>query len=159
MLNNLEKLIKQNIPFHSPQIKAEVGLLYVSYLITSMKQEVFKKYDLTLQQFNILRILRGQYPQPANISLLRDRMIDKKSDASRLVDRLYKSGLVSKQVNDIDKRNADVLITEKALQLLSLIDEDDHNMPTYFDVLSEHELSAFNELIDKILEGFLPPQK
>jgi DNA-binding MarR family transcriptional regulator len=159
MHNNLEKLIKQNIPFHSPQIKAEVGLLYVSYLITSLKQEVFKKYDLTLQQFNILRILRGQYPQPANISLLRDRMLDKKSDASRLVDRLYNSGLVSKQVNDIDKRNADVLITEKALQLLALIDEDDHIMPTFFDALSEHELSAFNELIDKILGSFLPPQK
>ncbi|HNB82001.1 MAG TPA: MarR family transcriptional regulator, partial [Chitinophagaceae bacterium] len=138
-----------------PQTKAEVGLLYLSYRVSSHKQESFKKYNLTLQQFNILRILRGQYPKPANISLLRDRMLDKMSDASRLVDRLHKSGLVTKQTNDMDKRNADVLISEKALALLVEIDQDEKEKPSYFDVLSTHELSAFNEIVDKVLGNFL----
>ncbi|MBK7764300.1 MAG: MarR family transcriptional regulator [Bacteroidetes bacterium] len=154
MQNNLERLIKQNIPFTSATIKAEVGLLYLCYRLSSAKQGEFKKYNLTLQQFNILRILRGQFPKPANISLLRDRMLDKMSDASRLVDRLHKSGLVTKQTNDIDKRNADVVITEKALKLLREIDEVDKTHASSFDILSPEELANFNNLVDKILGGF-----
>ena len=152
MNNNLERLIKQNVPFTSPQLKATIGVLYLSYCLNNAKQAEFKKYEITLQQYNILRILRGQNPRPANISLLRDRMLDKMSDASRLVNRLYKMGLVSKQPNEMDKRNADVVITEKALLLLEEIEKNDAGKPTLFHHLSENELNELNELLDKLLE-------
>ncbi len=151
MNNNLEKLIKQNIPFSSEQMKAQIGILYLAYCFTSSQQTHFKKYNITLQQYNILRILRGQYPKPANISLLRDRMLDKMSDASRLVNRLHKMGYVSKEPNEIDKRNADVLISEKALTLLNEIDRKEIEKNTIFHKLSNEEVRTFNELVDKLL--------
>lgn len=151
MNNNLERLIKQGIPFTSPQLKAQVGLLYLAYCINSSKQTQFKKFGITLQQYNILRILRGQFPKPANISLLRDRMVDKMSDVSRLINRLYKLGYVSKQPNEVDKRNADVLITQKALDLVAVIEKEKMDMAPMLDNLTESEINAFNETIDKLL--------
>ena len=153
MQNNLERLIKQTIPFSSPELKAQIGLLYLSYSMNSIKQVQFKQYNLTLQQYNILRILRGQFPKPANISMLRERMLDKMSDVSRLIERLCTQGFVSKQPNDIDKRNADVMITEKALVLLEEIDKMGFDKQTIFQTITTEELDTFNELIDKILGG------
>jgi DNA-binding MarR family transcriptional regulator len=151
MNNNLEKLIKQIVPFSSEQMKAQIGVLYLAYCFTSSQQTHFKKYNITLQQYNILRILRGQYPKPANISLLRDRMLDKMSDASRLVNRLHKMGYVTKAPNEIDKRNADVLISEKALTLLGEIDKKGLEKHTVFHNLNEEEVHTFNEIVDKML--------
>jgi len=153
MQNHLERLIKQTIPFSSRELKAQIGLLYLSYSLNSIRQAQFKQYNLTLQQYNILRILRGQFPRPANISLLRDRMLDKMSDVSRLIDRLCSQELVSKQPNDIDKRNADVMITEKALLLLEEIDELGLDKQSVFKTITSEELDTFNELIDKLLAG------
>ncbi|GBL35426.1 hypothetical protein EMGBS15_10210 [Filimonas sp.] len=151
MNNNLEKLIKQSVPFSSEQMKAQLGVLYLAYCFTSSQQTHFKKYNITLQQYNILRILRGQYPKPANISLLRDRMLDKMSDASRLVNRLHKMGYVTKSPNEIDKRNADVLISEKALALLVEIDKKGLENHTLFHQLSDEEVFTFNQIVDKAL--------
>jgi DNA-binding MarR family transcriptional regulator len=151
MNNNLERLIKQNIPFTSPQVKAQVGFLYLAYCYTSSQQAYFKEYGVTLQQYNILRILRGQYPQPANINMLKERMLDKMSDVSRLVDRLQKMDYLTKETNDVDKRNADVLITEKAMQLLSKIDEKGVETATIFNKISEEEVQSFNQIVDKLL--------
>ena len=151
MHNNLERLIKQSVPFASKQIKAQLGILYLSYCVTHQQQLLFKQYYITSQQYNILRILRGQYPKPANISLLQDRMLDKMSDTSRLVNRLFKMGLVTKQPNEIDKRNADVIITEKALSLLGKIDESNFENETLFHNISDEEVNQLNEIIDKLL--------
>ncbi len=151
MNNNLERLIKQNVPFASPNLKAQIGVLYLAYSFTSKQQTNLKKYSITLQQYNILRILRGQYPKPSNISLLRDRMLDKMSDASRLVERLYKLDLVSKQPNEFDKRNADVIITEKALAFLQEIDKTEFANTTLFDHISDEEVNTFNTIVDKML--------
>jgi DNA-binding MarR family transcriptional regulator len=98
--------------------------------------------------------LRGQYPKPANISLLRDRMLDKMSDVSRLVNRLYKLKLINKQPNEIDKRNTDVLITEKALTLLEEIDIDKLDATSAFHKLSDEDLNTLNEILDRLLEHF-----
>ena len=152
MNNNLERLIKQNIPFTSPQVKAQVGFLYLAYCYTSSQQAYFKEYGVTLQQYNILRILRGQYPKPANINMLKDRMLDKMSDVSRLVDRLQQIDYLTKDTNDDDKRNADVLITEKAMQLLSTIDEKGVETATIFNKISEEEVQHFNRIVDKLLD-------
>ncbi|MCX7723608.1 MAG: MarR family transcriptional regulator, partial [Verrucomicrobiae bacterium] len=83
---------------------------------------VLSKFDLTPQQFNLLRILRGQYPSPASISLIKERMLDKMSDASRLVDRLIQKKLVERKICSQDRRKVDVIITRKGLKLLEKID-------------------------------------
>ena len=152
MRNNLERLIKQKVPFKSPKVKAEIGLIYISYLLNSNQQDFFKEYQITSQQYNVLRILRGQFPNPVNINLIRDRMIDRMSDASRIVDRLQKQGFVTKQTNNIDKRNTDVLISDKALNMLLEIDIKMEHTESLLGQLKDKEIGQLNMLIDKILD-------
>jgi DNA-binding MarR family transcriptional regulator len=153
MNNNLERLIKQKVPIKSPKVKAEIGLIYISYLLNSKQQDFFKEYQITSQQYNVLRILRGQFPNPVNINLIRDRMIDRMSDASRIVDRLQKQGFVTKQTNNIDKRNTDVMISEKALSMLLEIDIKMEHAESLLGHLDDHEIEHLNMLIDKILDN------
>ncbi|SDZ92717.1 MarR family winged helix-turn-helix transcriptional regulator [Pedobacter hartonius] len=88
-----------------------------------VKQAV-SPYDITSQQFNVLRILRGQFPNPSTINLIKSRMLDKMCDASRIVDRLVQKGIVIKNVNNYDKRAVDILINDKGLILLKKIDNE-----------------------------------
>ncbi len=87
------------------------------WLMTSNK-ELLQEYDITITQYNILRILRGQYPNPISINLLKERMLDKMSDTSRLVERLRTKGFVDRKVCNNDRRKSDVKITENGLELL-----------------------------------------
>src|SRR5690606_3869380 len=84
--------------------------------------------DITTQQYNMLRILRGSYPTPLSTLQIRDRMLDKMSDTSRIVDRLIKKGLVKKTVCSTDKRLVDVLITEEGQMLLNKLDQKNDEM-------------------------------
>ena len=152
MNHNLQRLIKQTAPFKSELVKAEIGLIYVSYMLSNSMSSMFKKYGITSQQYNVMRILRGQFPNPSNINLIKDRMLDRMSDASRIVDRLVKLHLVTKQPSPIDKRNADVLITEEGLTLLRQIDERMQDNESLLQDLSVQEVNALNEIIDRILE-------
>lgn len=148
---HLERLIKQKAPFKSPYNKAEIGIYLLANLMNNEKQKLFKEFGITFQQYNLLRILRGQFPKATNINLLKERMLDRMSDTSRIVDRLAKMNLVTKEPNLIDKRNTDVLITEKGLDLLTQIElrEDFHqNLLSEF---HEDEIEILNELIDKAL--------
>lgn len=153
MNNNLKRLIKQSQPFTSAEIQAQVGFMYLSYLLNSNLQVFFKSFGITPQQYNILRILRGQRPKASNINLIKDRMLDKMSDVSRIIDRLLKQDLVTKDFNMIDKRNVDVMITEKALLLLREIDIKMLSHKTPITKLTRDEQDLLNELIDKLLEG------
>lgn len=147
----LERLIKQKVPFVSPTAKAEVGLMYINYLMQNDMQQFFRTYDITSQQYNVLRILRGQHPNPANINMIKERMLDKMCDASRIVDRLMKMDLVVKKSNNVDKRNTDVFITKQALNLLSMIDTELKNKKSLLNALGDQEIDIFNQLINKIL--------
>lgn len=154
MPNNIERLIKQRIPFQSEPIKALVGFMYVSYILQDAQQQHFKPFGITLQQYNILRILRGQYPKASNINLIKERMIDRMSDVSRMIDRLVKLEMVTKEANTMDKRNVDVLITEKAMNLLSEIDQLDSMEKLPIGHLTNEEIRQLNHLIDRILENY-----
>lgn len=109
----------------------------------------FKKYGLTSQQFNILRILRGQYPNPATINLLKERMIDKMSDASRIVERLRIKGLVLRKICPGDRRAVDIIITPQGLELLKLIDEPIFHFENNLSPLIPEESEQLNQLLDK----------
>lgn len=132
-----------------------VGLIFVGNWIVSKHQQFFKRFDITMQQFNILRILRGQYPGTANINLLKDRMLDKMSDVSRLVERLRKAELVDRKSCPSDRRAVDVIITQKGLELLEAIDaEIDELQEDITATLSEKEIQQLNKLLDKFLGGY-----
>lgn len=150
---NIEKLIAQQ-SFTDEKHKCIVSLIFVGNWIESRQQQFFKKYGITMQQFNILRILRGQHPQSANIQLLRDRMLDRMSDVSRLVGRLQKHQLIERRLCEEDRRSVDINITEKGLDLLKQIDKHFDQLKEVADGLTEEEMKTLNSLLDKMLDNY-----
>lgn len=145
----LEEEIKQE-KFRNEFHKLAVNIIFThSWLIHKINQTL-SKFDLTPQQFNLLRILRGQYPSPASISLLKERMLDKMSDASRLVDRLIQKGLVERKICEQDRRRVDVIITKKGLSTLKKIDLKNEEMDSLMKNISKSEAKQLNDLLDKL---------
>lgn len=145
----LEDEIKQTKPFQDEFQKLEVNLIYTFHWLQARVAERLEGTDITLQQYNILRILRGQYPNPATIVLLKERMLDRECDASRLVDRLVQKALVSRTLCPDDRRKVDVLITQKGLDLLKMIDKRESFLKKHA-TLTESEMQTLNALLDKL---------
>jgi DNA-binding MarR family transcriptional regulator len=143
----LEEEIKQK-NFRDEFHKAFLNVVYSANWLQSRQAQYFRQYDLTGPQFNILRILRGQYPKPATVNLLIERMLDKTSNASRIVDKLVVKELVTRCQCEHDRRTVDVLITRKGLDLLQKIDEAD--FPFGLANLTQEEARDLNRLLDKI---------
>ena len=149
----LETAIKQT-EFNTAELKLNLNFIYTYNWFIEIQKQYFAKYDITQQQYNVLRILRGNYPKPYSTSQIRDRMLDKMSDASRIVDRLVKKNLVVRTTCANDKRLVDVVISEKGIGLLEKMDltiED--NVKTPFRNFSESERESFYHLLDKIREN------
>jgi DNA-binding MarR family transcriptional regulator len=113
---------------------------------------MFRSSDITMQQFNVLRILRGQYPNPCSVKLIKERMLDRMSDASRIVDKLKAKGLVDRRECPVDRRSVDILITDKGLELLKSMDSIDENFKNVFKTLTDEEMKTLNHLLDKLRE-------
>lgn len=136
--------------FTSNYHKSVVNILYTYGWLTNLLKQRLDDRDITLQQYNVLRILRGQFPKPATVNLLRERMLDKMSDASRIVDRLFKKKLLSRSANLKDRRAVDILITKKGLELLKELDTE-MNMDEYLqENMSPEEAGLLSDLLDKI---------
>ncbi len=146
----LEDEIKQTKSFKDPYHKLQVNLMFTASWIRNLNTQYFKPYNISPQQYNILRILRGQHPKPASINLLMDRMLDKMSNASRLVEKLRLKGFVARKDSKEDRRKADVVITEKGLDLLEEIDVTMGKLEDDFRTLSVTEVEKLNELLDKM---------
>lgn len=144
----LEDEIKQK-KFKSEQQKLFVNLVYTFNWMNYNIQKKFKDKDITLQQYNVLRILRGQYPEVCNLKLIKERMLDRMSDASRIVDKLFVKGLVERRECPDDRRNVDLLITDKGLELLKTLDFIDEENRQIFKCLTISEVKTLNELLDK----------
>ena len=145
----IEEEIKQPI-FRDEHQKAHINLVYTSGWLQLRQATAFKPYGLTLPQFNILRILRGQHPLPATVALLIDRMLDKTSNASRIVDRLEEKQLVTRTVCPANRRAVDIRITRAGLDLLNHIEEEGVIQASSMNQLSKAEVQQLNELLDKI---------
>lgn len=145
----LEEEIASN-KFEDNHHKTVVNLLYTYGWVTNLLRNRFDKYHITMQQFNILRILRGQYPQPATINLLKERMLDKMSDASRIVERLVQKGLVSRSTNDKDRRAVDIMITQKGKEILKTLDAEMDIHEILKTHLTDKEADQLNNLLDKM---------
>ncbi len=145
----IEQDIQQSY-FRNNFQKAAVNLLFTSGWLRDRMKVLFDKEDITAQQFNILRILRGSFPTPLSTLQIRDRMLEKMSDTSRLVDRLVVKGLVKKITAETDRRLVDILITEKGKKLLSRIDAQETEMDAILNNLTEKEAEQLSELLDKM---------
>lgn len=145
----LEEEIKQK-SFRNEYHKLAVNILYTHGWLQTFNTQFLQKYQITPQQYNILRILRGQHPNPASINLLKERMLDKMSDVSRLVERLRVKGLLERSTCENDRRKSDVVITEAGLNLLKEIDTFDVEFDDLFANVSPSEAKTINNLLDKI---------
>ena len=145
----IEDEIKQPI-FRSDHQKAHINLVYTAGWLQLRQAVAFKPFGLTLPQFNILRILRGQHPLPATVALLIERMLDKTSNASRIVDRLEEKQLVTRTVCPANRRAVDIRITKGGLDLLNRIEEAGVTNLSGVNQLSEAETHQLNALLDKI---------
>ena len=140
--------IKQS-SFRNDYHKALVNIIYTSnWVIENMKQ-LLQLEDITHQQFNILRILRASN-KPLSTLELRDRMIDKMSDTSRIVERLLKKGLVHKQTCKQDKRLVDITISANGLELLTRLDTRDNDIDSIPSGITLEEAATLNDLLDKL---------
>jgi len=146
----IEEEIKQTVPFKTEQHKLIINLMFTGKWISDRIYQDLKAFGLTPQQFNVLRILRGQNKKPVSVNLIAGRMIDRMSNVSRLVDKLKAKGLVSRLPSKMDKRQVDILISNKGMKLLSDIDNSDLNMINGFDTLTDAEAKKLNELLDKV---------
>lgn len=145
---SIDKDIKQG-SFKNEYLKAIVNLIFTYNWTTEQIKQVLEESGLTMQQFNMLRILRGS-DVPLSTLQIRERMLDKMSDASRIVDRMVIKGLVKKNTCKSDKRLVDVTITPKGLGILLTLDEQEDKMENIVKSLSVTEAKSFNKLLDKI---------
>jgi Transcriptional regulators len=126
-----------------------VNLIYTANWLEDNNKNFFKNYHITNQQFNILRILRGQHPNKISGMEIKSRMLDKNSDVSRLLDRLIAKKLITKSQCPNDKRASDVMITDDGLKLLSEIDLKMDLTDQKFMNLTKEEATQLNLLLDK----------
>lgn len=111
---------------------------------------ILEPYEITVQQYNVLRILRGQYPSPATVNSIKSRVLDKMSDVSRIIDRLIQKNFVLKTVNNYDKRAVDIMIAEKGLILLKKMDKEVDFSNFISPNLTSEEATQLNILLDKL---------
>jgi len=114
--------------------------------------QIIKPHMLSIAQFNTLRILRGQYPKTASIGLIKERMVDKNSDISRMIDRLFLKKLVDRVECKNDRRQKDVKITKKGLEILATVDALEIDLDNSLRHLSASEILELNRLLDKMRE-------
>ncbi|MCK6649200.1 MAG: MarR family transcriptional regulator [Bacteroidia bacterium] len=143
------KEIKQS-KFKNEHQKMLINILFTSNWLNAKHAASLKPYGISSQQYNLLRILRGQHPKPASVNLLIDRMLDKSSNASRLVEKLRLKKLVERSVCPEDRRAVNVIITQKGLDLLAELDKNEGNMLKELKNLSEKEAELINSLLDKL---------
>ena len=146
----LEQAIQQS-SFTSNDQKLTLNFIYTYNNFKEDQKTFFKPYNITPQQYNVLRILRGAYPKPYTTSQVRDRMLDKMSDASRIVERLVKKALVNRTISKSDKRLVDVIISDKGMELLDSIDNPlKSEMNHTFGKFNDQEREIFTTLLDKM---------
>ena len=139
----------QQAKFRNEYQKAAINLIFTYNWMSEQNKKFFEREDITPQQFNILRILRGA-GKPLSTLQIRQRMLDKMSDTSRIVDRLVKKGLVKKVVCKSDRRLVDVSITDKGTELLAKLDLANDEMDEVLSKITVEEASTLNVLLDKI---------
>ncbi len=147
---NIEDIIKTKteLPFFR---KAIVNLLYTENWISDQINTELKTYDISIQQFNVLRILKGQEGKPANLSTIQDRMVSKMSNTTRLVDKLIKKNLVKRVTCKSNRRKVEITITDQGYNFLDEVSPAMNNFEKKITSnLSQEELITLNNLLNKL---------
>lgn len=139
--------------FRNEYHKGLINLTYTTKHLSYKFHQFLKAHGLAEQQYNVLRILRGfRSEAPLSIGFIKERMLDKDSDVSRIVERLYEKGLVSRCENPNDRRQKSVEITEKGIDILGKMLNCELEIDTLLNNLSPNEVAELNRLLDKIRE-------
>jgi DNA-binding MarR family transcriptional regulator len=145
----IEHVLKSTVPMDNSK-KIIMNIIYTQNVITENFNEILKPYDISSEQFNVLRILRGQKGNPANMCVIQDRMLAKTSNTTRLVDKLLLKELVTREVCPENRRKIEVLITPKGLNLLEELEPKVKlHEQSFSKNLSEEEMMQLNELLEK----------
>lgn len=145
----IEEAIRQKKPFRNAYQRAIVNMIYTTNWLTDHLREHLKPFGITIQQYNVLRILRGA-GKPISTSDIRERLLDKMADTSRMVDRLCQKGLVLRTICPSDKRLVDVTLSKEGEKLLAKLDQLDNQMDEAITNLTEDEAGKLSELLDKL---------
>jgi len=145
----IEDEIKQK-QFNSEYEKLLINLIFTSNWLACLQQRHFKPFGITPQQYNVLRILKGQFPNPASVGMVQSRMLDRSSNITRLVDKLIDKKLVSRCENPDNRRMQELRITESGLTFLDEIKKQESTLNTFADKLSEVEAQQVNQLLDRL---------
>ncbi|HAW59037.1 MAG TPA: MarR family transcriptional regulator [Bacteroidales bacterium] len=139
--------------FRNEYHRGLINLIYTANYVSYEFLRTLRHYNLTEQQYNVLRVLRGfRHQAPLTIGFLKERMLDRDSNISRIVDRLYAKGLVSRTENPKDRREKSIQITDNGLKLLDAMFECEKNVDQLLKNLSLEEVNELNRLLDKIRE-------
>jgi DNA-binding MarR family transcriptional regulator len=145
----LEDQIKQE-KFQSEHQKAAINILFTGSWLYNLNATFLKQFDVTPEQFNVLRILRGSHPKPMMLADITCRMIDKSSNATRLVEKLRQKGLVKREICKDNRRQVDISITDKGLVLLKKMDEKNVTWNEALRSITKAEAGELNRLLDKL---------
>lgn len=146
----LEEEIMQTKPFKSELQKLVLNINFTSSWLNSMASEMLKVFDVTAPQYNVLRILKGRYPKTYCNQEITARMIDKNSNATRIVDKLISKGLAQRSENKSDRRAVEIIITEKGINLLQTIDESEFGHIDKRLKVNEENAKLMNDWLDQL---------
>jgi len=145
----LEEDVKQS-KFTNEHQKVMVNILFTSSWLNNRNANYFKKFNISPEQFNVLRILRGSHPNPMRLADIAERMIEKNSNCTRLVEKLRQKELVDRQLCESNRRQVDISITEKGLSVLSEIDRDYDQWLSIQKTITKAEAIELNRILDKL---------
>lgn len=148
---SVEEELKSN--FSSDFHKAMVNILYTASWLYNDNAAHFKKFGITPEQFNVLRILRGSHPKPLRLADITSRMIDKSSNCTRLVEKLRVKGMVGREICKDNRRQVDISIKPRGLELLKKIDAEESEWLSKINTFSKAEAQTLNSLLDKLRSG------
>ena len=148
----IEEEIKQK-KFETEFQKATLNIIFTAGWLNSHTNQVLKPFGISQEQYNVLRILRGQHPNACTLGTITERMVSKMSNATRLVDKLKNNGFVSREVCPTNRRKVDIAITHKGLELLRTIDPLIDKKFVEIQNVSDEDLAILNGILDRIREA------
>ncbi|MFN4973054.1 MAG: MarR family winged helix-turn-helix transcriptional regulator [Bacteroidota bacterium] len=146
----IEEEIKQSKRFPSDHERLIVNILFTASWLEGITIQRLKPYGISPQQFNVLRILRGASPKPVALHVITQRMIDKNSNATRLVEKLRLKGLVKREICATNRRQVDITITNKGYELLAELDKTADQWLKRFEHITMQQITQLNDLLDSI---------
>lgn len=140
----------QQTNFTNPFHKAVLNVKFTANWLSGISLPIFKKYGISEEQFNVLRILKGQYPTPSSLQLITERMLNRMSNVTRLVEKLRINGYVTREICPENRRRVNILITNQGLELLEQVSPEIDNALNGENQLTDTEIDTLNQLLDKI---------